>query len=304
MKSRNIHQDDIPKMIESAGKLRRATVIMQKAGRTRLSWAHGLNARAFSRDCAMLQETRPRVLLADDHVNVLTELQRMLEPSCEVVGQVTNGAALLEAVTRLMPDVIVLDIAMPELNGLDACREIKATMPQINVVVLTAFDDPEIRQRALSIGASAYVPKHMMVDDLLIAIQKAHRGGARAAIRDCDIILEISDSLGLREMVSPRWVGTRTSKHLQLAVFRTDAPCVPTGRAFCGATYTGVSRKSVTHSDDTQSRIASSSLAEIPATRVDIQSVQTIDGTRWARLLRNSSSRRVYGEVRSMRKRL
>jgi DNA-binding NarL/FixJ family response regulator len=152
----------------------------QKAGGLRLSQAHALNARAFSRDSAMLQESRPRVLLADDHVDVLSAVQRMLEPSCEIVGCVTSGSAALEEAKRLQPDVVVLDVAMPQLNGLDVCRQIKAAMPEIRIVVLTASNDPEIRKMAFNVGASGFVIKHYMANELLPAVRKAFFGDALA----------------------------------------------------------------------------------------------------------------------------
>lgn len=121
----------------------------------------------------MHQETRPRVLLADDHAGILAALQRMLEPSCDIVGRVTDGAAALEAATRLKPDVVVLDLTLPEMNGLDACRQIKNVVPQTRVVVLTATDDAEIEKKAISVGASAFVLKYSLPDSLLKAIRKA-----------------------------------------------------------------------------------------------------------------------------------
>lgn len=116
---------------------------------------------------------RPRVLLADDHAGLLAALQRLLAPSCEIVGQVTSGSAVLEAATRLSPQVVVLDIAMPGLNGIEACRQIKEAMPQTVVIMLTATIDQEVRKRAFELGASCFVAKHLIVDDLLPAIQKA-----------------------------------------------------------------------------------------------------------------------------------
>jgi DNA-binding NarL/FixJ family response regulator len=116
---------------------------------------------------------RPRVLLADDHTEILAALQRMLEPSCEVVGAVTTGRALLEAMDTLRPDVVVLDVSMPEVNGIAACRAIKQTAPHTAVIVLTAADDAVIREAAMSCGASAFVPKYLVAEQLLPAIQQA-----------------------------------------------------------------------------------------------------------------------------------
>jgi len=115
------------------------------------------------------------VLLADDHAGILTALRRLLSPSCEIVGSVMDGVALIEAAARLKPDVIVVDVAMPELNGIDASQRIKQAMPQVKVIFLTASGDTGVREKAFSVGASAFVEKRAMGDRLLKAIQKALR---------------------------------------------------------------------------------------------------------------------------------
>jgi DNA-binding NarL/FixJ family response regulator len=122
------------------------------------------------------QKPRPRVLLADDHAGMLSALQRMLEPSCDVVGRVMDGRALLEAAGRYEPDVIVLDVTMPEIDGLEACRQIMVAAPNTRIVFLTAHDDAAVRQRALSLGASAFVLKYRAWEQLLPAIQRAYFG--------------------------------------------------------------------------------------------------------------------------------
>ena len=116
---------------------------------------------------------RPRVLLADDHTLLLEAFQRLLEPACEVVGRVADGRALLEAAPRLKPDVIVLDIAMPRLNGLDACRQLKQTMPETKLVFLTANEDADLVVEAFQMGASAYLLKNSASSELFTAIQHA-----------------------------------------------------------------------------------------------------------------------------------
>lgn len=113
------------------------------------------------------------MLLADDHPGILRAFQRLLEPSCEVVGWVTDGVALLAAATSLNPDVIVLDVAMPNLDGLAACGRIKQTTPRSKVVVVTATNDAAIREGAFTAGASGFVLKHRVVEDLRSAIQRA-----------------------------------------------------------------------------------------------------------------------------------
>ena len=116
---------------------------------------------------------RPRVLLADDYTNILTAMVRLISSSCEVVGTVTTGAQLLETARRLEPDVIVVDLNLPDMSGLDACRQLKATSPHSRVIVLTAASDPKVRQGAIESGAAAFIPKYRAGDELLPAIEKA-----------------------------------------------------------------------------------------------------------------------------------
>jgi DNA-binding NarL/FixJ family response regulator len=112
------------------------------------------------------------VLLADDYEGILKALTRLLRSSCDVVGHVSNGTELLATVERLRPDIVVLDLKMPGLNGLDACRQIKTAEPEVDVIVCTAADDHWLRGRAREAGASAFVPKFRMGEDLVPAIQK------------------------------------------------------------------------------------------------------------------------------------
>jgi len=126
-------------------------------------------------------QSRPRVLLADDHAGVLTVLLRLLSSSCEVVGSVVDGIALLEAAERLKPDVVVADVFMPRMNGLDACEQIKQTMPQTRIVLLTASDDGAIEGKAFSLGASAFVRKDLLWEQLLNAVHNGARSQRRTA---------------------------------------------------------------------------------------------------------------------------
>jgi DNA-binding NarL/FixJ family response regulator len=132
----------------------------------------------------MPQETRPRVLLADDHAGILSALKRMLQPSCEVVESVTDGIAAVEAAARLKPDVLVLDLAMPGMGGIDACRQIKQATPNVKVVILTANNDPDLKREAFSVGASAFVLKKFMAEELLNAIRTAFLGDGRRPVRE------------------------------------------------------------------------------------------------------------------------
>jgi CheY-like chemotaxis protein len=116
---------------------------------------------------------RPRILLADDHPEILRAFQRLLEPGFEVVSRVTDGLALLEEATRLKPDAIVLDLSMPGLNGVEACSRLRVASPRSKVIIVTASNDEEIRQATFCRGASAFVLKQRAASDLIGAIQCA-----------------------------------------------------------------------------------------------------------------------------------
>jgi DNA-binding NarL/FixJ family response regulator len=115
---------------------------------------------------------RRRVLLADDHTLVLEAFEKLLEPEYAVVGSVSDGRSLLTAAAELKPDVIVLDIAMPLLNGLDAARQLKKTMPAIKLIFLTMNEDPDLAHEAFRIGASGYLLKTSASSELSKAINE------------------------------------------------------------------------------------------------------------------------------------
>ncbi len=119
---------------------------------------------------------RTRILLADDHTMMVAGLQALLESHYEVVGCVADGRALLKAAVRLKPDVVLLDVAMPLLNGLDAARELKKILPGIKLIFLTMNADSDLASEALRIGASAYLLKTSHPSELLQAIHNAVRG--------------------------------------------------------------------------------------------------------------------------------
>jgi DNA-binding NarL/FixJ family response regulator len=121
---------------------------------------------------------RSRVLLADDHQMLLDALKGLLEPSYEVVGLVTDGRALLKAAEKLRPDIIVLDIAMPQLNGLDAGRQLKESMPSVKLIYMTMNEDPYLVGEAFRAGASAYLLKQAAGLELNRAIEAVLKGGS------------------------------------------------------------------------------------------------------------------------------
>jgi len=114
---------------------------------------------------------RPRVLLADDYPDMVKAVRRLLDPDCEIVGTVPDGGLLLEEAQRLEPDVIVLDLSLPTVSGLDACRQLSQTHPAIKVIVFTASGDPDVEYQAMGAGAAAFVSKLSSLD-LLTAIKR------------------------------------------------------------------------------------------------------------------------------------
>jgi RNA polymerase sigma factor (sigma-70 family) len=120
--------------------------------------------------------TKPRVLIADDHSILLAGLRRLVEDSYEVVGTVEDGRALVAAAEKLKPDVIVLDISMPLLNGLDAARQIKKSVPDAKLLFLTMHASPTYATEAFKAGASGYLLKQSAASELQQAIQAVLNG--------------------------------------------------------------------------------------------------------------------------------
>jgi len=114
--------------------------------------------------------------MADDHAMLLDAFRALLEPEFDVVGAVPDGRRLLEEFTRLHPDVVLLDIAMPLLNGLDAGRQLKALRKSVKLIYLTMNPDPDLAGEALRLGASGYVLKSSAFQELKQAIHEALRG--------------------------------------------------------------------------------------------------------------------------------
>ncbi len=119
---------------------------------------------------------RARVLIADDH-NLVAELcKKLLETDFDVVGMVSDGRAMLSAAEELKPDVIVLDIAMPVLNGLDAGQKVKEMLPMVKLVYLTMHTDAEVAAEAFERGASGYLLKTCAASEMVVAVREALGG--------------------------------------------------------------------------------------------------------------------------------
>jgi DNA-binding NarL/FixJ family response regulator len=118
----------------------------------------------------------PRAILADDHTILVEAFRKLLEPQCEVVGTASDGRALLETAPQLKPDVIVVDISMPLMNGLEAGWRLKELMPAAKIIFLTMNEDPDLAMEAMRCGASGYLLKSSAASELTQAIQMALKG--------------------------------------------------------------------------------------------------------------------------------
>lgn len=119
--------------------------------------------------------TRPRVLLADDHPGVARALSRLLSFECDVVGVVGDGCEVADAAARLQPVVVVLDVNLPNVNGLDVCRQIIRDNPRARVIVISAMIDAALAKAARLAGASLFFDKTSMGDELVLAIKEVWR---------------------------------------------------------------------------------------------------------------------------------
>lgn len=156
---------------------------------------------------------RPRVLLADDHTLVLEAFAKLLETDCDVVGTASDGRAVVAAAEVCSPDVVVLDIAMPLLNGLDAGRQIKESRPATKIIYLTVNEDPELAAEAFRAGASGYLLKSCSASELLRAITEALQGRAYVTPRaTAGMVTALMQGSG----PTPRQLSARQREVLQL----------------------------------------------------------------------------------------
>ena len=116
---------------------------------------------------------RATILLADDHPMMRTALRNMLQADHDVIGSVEDGRALVKTALELKPDLVVLDLGLPLLNGLEAARQLKKQLPEIKLVFLTMTRDPDIAREAMRLGASGYVLKDAMGEELPKVLQNA-----------------------------------------------------------------------------------------------------------------------------------
>ncbi|MBH0179760.1 MAG: response regulator transcription factor [Nitrospira sp.] len=119
---------------------------------------------------------KPRVLLADDHTFVLEGFKKLLEEQCDLVGSVEDGRALVEAAVKLQPELVILDISMPRLNGIEAAKKLKKQLPGVKLIFVTMHADSAYVNEAFKAGASGYLLKRSAATELAQAVQSAMSG--------------------------------------------------------------------------------------------------------------------------------
>ena len=119
---------------------------------------------------------KPRVLMADDHSLILAGLRKLVDGECDVVGTVEDGRALVEAAQKLRPDLILLDISMPLLNGLEAARQLRTLVPESKLIFLTMHASPTYATEAFQAGACGYLLKRSAASELSLAIKSVLQG--------------------------------------------------------------------------------------------------------------------------------
>jgi DNA-binding NarL/FixJ family response regulator len=154
----------------------------------------------------------PRTLLADDHVLVAEGLHRLLEGSCDVVGTVSDGSRLVDAAIELNPDVIIADLSMPGLSGLEATSELRARGLNAKVIILTMYTDVRIAKEAIKAGAVGFVSKQAAGQELLAAIESVMEGGIYVS----RLVAERLGSLPTADEFVPMTLTARQRQVLQL----------------------------------------------------------------------------------------
>ena len=151
---------------------------------------------------------RARLVIADDHTLLAEACKNLLEPEFDVVGIADNGRALLQLASELKPEIVILDIAMPQLNGLDAGKQIKHLLPATKLVFLTMNMSPEVAAEAFRSGASAYVVKSSAASELVRAVRRALRSESYLSPditkETVDFLLRSGTSQSLEKRLTPR----------------------------------------------------------------------------------------------------
>ncbi len=159
--------------------------------------------------------TKPSVLIADDHTLIVEAFRKLLEPQYEVVGTVPDGRSLLDVAAKTRPDIIIVDIGMPLLNGIAAGKQLKKTMPRVKLVYVTMNEDPDVAAEAMESGASVYLLKSSAAPELLKGIREALKGGSYVTPRIRSAMHELFIRSPIRRLV-PRKLTSRQTEVLQL----------------------------------------------------------------------------------------
>jgi DNA-binding NarL/FixJ family response regulator len=197
-----------------------------------------------------------RVILADDHKILVEAFRKLLEPHFEVVATVSDGRALLDVAATLKPDVILLDIGMPLLNGLEAARQLKTKLPSVKLIFLTMHEDPDLAVEAMRAGASGFLLKTSASSELLHAIQEALKGRTyvtpniskgmeKSFIRDprgrqrpksltprqCEVVQLLAEGKSMKEIadvlhVTPRTVAFHKYRTMEELALRSTAELI------------------------------------------------------------------------------
>ena len=115
---------------------------------------------------------KPRIAIVDDHTLIADACRKLLEPDNDVVGTFSDPRAFLEQAAALKPDVAILDVSMPSLNGLDTARELRRVLPSVRVIILTMNEDPDVAAEAFRVGASGYLLKRSLGSELPLAVRE------------------------------------------------------------------------------------------------------------------------------------
>jgi DNA-binding NarL/FixJ family response regulator len=115
---------------------------------------------------------KPRIAIVDDHTLIADACRKLLEPDNDVVGTFSDARTFLEQAAALRPDVVILDVSMPSLNGLDAARELRRVLPSVRIIILTMNEDPDVAAEAFRVGASGYLLKRSLGSELPLAVRE------------------------------------------------------------------------------------------------------------------------------------
>ena len=148
---------------------------------------------------------RPRVILADDHTMLLDAFKTLLAESCDVVGTAADGRELVALARQLRPDVAIVDISMPVLNGLDAAAQITESVPRVHVIILTMDEDPHLAVEAFRLGASGYLLKKSAGAELMQAVREVMLGRSYVTpLVTHGLVTAMSDHHGARGPLTSR----------------------------------------------------------------------------------------------------